>query len=313
MDRRSWTLLGILASLWGASYLFIKLGLEDFSPAMVVFLRTLLAALVLMPLALHRGALAGLRERWPAILLLAALQVAGPFLLITWGEEEISSSLAGILVASAPILTAFLAIWVDATEKPSAVGAAGIGIGIVGVAVLLGVDVGGDSAALVGGLAVLLASLGYAIGGFLIKSKMKDMQPIGVVTSTMLTSALLTLPLALLTFPTEAPHLKAVAAMAVLGAGGTGLAFVIFYTLIAELGPGKASIVAYIAPVFALFYGVAFLDEAFTLATVAGMSLILFGSWLAGEGTVPSSAREELRTGGAGPGPERPPAPEAAA
>lgn len=309
VNRRQWTLLGILAALWGASYLFIKLGLEDFSPAMVVFLRTFLAAIVLMPLALQRGALAGLRERWPAILMLGAIQVAGPFLLISWGEEEISSSLAGILVASAPILTALLAIWVDQSEKPNAVGALGIGIGIVGVAVLLGIDVGGDSAALVGGLAVLLASVGYAIGGFLIKSKMKDMQPIGVVTSTMLTSALLTLPLALITFPTEAPHLKAVAAMAVLGAGGTGIAFVIFYTLIADLGPSKASIVAYIAPVFALFYGVAFLHEAFTVATVLGMALILGGSWLAGEGKLPWGTR----TAAAGRAPERPPAPEAAA
>jgi drug/metabolite transporter (DMT)-like permease len=310
VGRRHWTLLGILASLWGASYLFIKLGLEDFSPAMVVFLRTLLAALVLLPLALHRKALAGLRERWSAIVVLAAIQVAGPFLLISWGEEEISSSLAGILVASAPIITAFLAIWVDHAERPSRVGTLGIGIGIVGVVLLLGVDVGGESAALLGGLAVLLASVGYAIGGFLIKSKMKDMQPIGVVTSTMATSALLTVPLVLVTFPTEAPHLKAVAAMAALGAGGTGVAFVIFYGLIADLGPSKASIVAYIAPVFALFYGVAFLDEAFTLATVAGMLLILGGSWLAGEGKLPRG----VRTGAAAPaGPERPPAPEAAA
>ena len=101
MDRRSWILLGLLASLWGASYLFIKIGLEDFSPAMVVFLRTLLAALVLAPLALHRGAMRGLRRLlWP-IVVLAAVQVAVPFLLISWGEEEISSSLAGILVASA--------------------------------------------------------------------------------------------------------------------------------------------------------------------------------------------------------------------
>lgn len=308
VNRRHWTLLGILAALWGASYLFIKLGLEDFSPAMVVFLRTMLAAIVLMPLALHRGALTGLRERWLGILMLAAIQVAGPFLLISWGEEEISSSLAGILVASAPILTALFAIWVDESEKPNATGALGIAIGIVGVALLLGVDVGGESAALVGGLAVLLASVGYAIGGFLIKLKMKDMQPIGVVTSTMLTSALLTLPLALITFPAEAPHLKAVTAMVVLGAGGTGIAFVIFYTLIADLGPSKASIVAYIAPVFALFYGVAFLDEAFTLVTVAGMGLILWGSWLASEGRPkPARTAAPARAG------EHPPAPEAAA
>ena len=291
VDRRAWILIALLASLWGASYLFIKLGLEDLSPAMVVFLRTLLAAAVLAPLALRRRAFAGLRELFWPVVLLAAVQVAGPFLLISWGEEEISSSLAGILVASAPILTALLATFVDHEERPTLVGAVGIVIGIVGVAVLLGVDVGGDSAALVGGLAVVLASLGYAIGGFFVKSRFRQIQPIGLVTATMLTSAVLALPLALATFPSEVPGAGALAAMAALGAGGTGIAFVIFYTLIADVGPARASVVAYVAPVFALFYGVAFLSEAFTAATVLGMVLILGGSWIAGQGQLPSRAR----------------------
>ncbi|MGH2837541.1 MAG: DMT family transporter [Thermoleophilaceae bacterium] len=293
VDRRSWTLLGFLAAIWGASYLFIKIGLEDFSPAMVVFLRTLLAAAVLAPLALARGAFAGLAARWWPVTVLAAVQVAGPFLLISWGEEEISSSLAGILVASAPILTALLAIFVDRDERPTRVGAIGIGIGIVGVALLLGVDVGGDSAALVGGLAVVLASLGYAIGGFYLKAHFKDTQPIGVVTSAMFASALLALPLALATFPADAPGAGPIAAMAALGAGGTGIAFVIFYTLIADVGPTKASIVAYVAPVFAVIYGVAFRDEPFTLGTVVGMALILGGSWIAAQGRLPG--REEAQ------------------
>ena len=292
VDRRSWTLLGFLASIWGASYLFIKIGLEDFSPAMVVFLRTLLAAAVLAPLAFARGALAGLAARWWPILVLAAVQVAGPFLLISWGEEEISSSLAGILVASAPILTALLAVFIDRNERPTRLGAIGIGIGIVGVALLLGVDVGGDSAALVGGLAVVLASLGYALGGFYLKAQFKQTQPIGVVTATMFASALLALPLTLATLPSEAPGAGPVAAMTALGAGGTGLAFVIFYTLIADVGPTKASIVAYVAPVFAVFYGVAFRDEPFTLGTVVGMALILGGSWIAGQGRLPGRTQE---------------------
>jgi drug/metabolite transporter (DMT)-like permease len=292
VDRRSWTLLGLLASIWGASYLFIKIGLEDFSPAMVVFLRTLLAAAVLAPLALARGALSGLARRWWPIVVLAAVQVAGPFLLISWGEEEISSSLAGILVASAPILTALLAVFVDRDERPTRLGAIGIGIGIVGVALLLGVDVGGDSAALVGGLAVVLASLGYALGGFYLKAKFRDTQPIGVATATMFASALLALPLALASLPSAAPGAGPIAAMAALGAGGTGLAFVIFYTLIADVGPTKASIVAYVAPVFAVFYGVAFRDEPFTLGTVVGMALILSGSWIAGQGRLPARTEE---------------------
>ncbi len=308
VDRRSWTLLGVLASVWGASYLFIKIGLEDFSPAMVVFLRTLLAALVLAPLAFQRGAMRGLRPLlWP-IVLLVAIQVAVPFLLISWGEEEISSSLAGILVASAPILTALLAVFIDHEERPSVTGGFGIGIGIVGVALLLGVDVGGDSAALVGGLAVVLASLGYAIGGFYLKARFKRTQPIGVVTATMFASALLVLPVALASFPSDAPGAGPIAAMAALGAGGTGIAFVIFYTLIADVGPAKASIVAYIAPVFAVIYGVAFRDEAFTLSTLVGMALILGGSWIAGQARAPAARRAGDRARLAPP-----PAPEAAA
>jgi drug/metabolite transporter (DMT)-like permease len=308
VDRRSWILLGLLAALWGASYLFIKIGLEDFSPAMVVFLRTLLAALVLAPLALHRGAMRGLRALFWPIVLLAAVQVAVPFLLISWGEEEISSSLAGILVASAPILTALLAPFIDHEERSSLAGGFGIGVGIVGVALLLGVDVGGDSAALVGGLAVVLASLGYALGGFYLKARFKQTQPIGVVTATMFASAVLSLPLALATFPGHTPDLGPVAAIAALGAGGTGIAFVMFYTLIADVGPAKASIVAYIAPVFAVIYGVAFRDEAFTLATLVGMALILGGSWIAGQSRAPSARAAADR-----PRPARPPAPEAAA
>ena len=294
MDRRSWTLLGLLASLWGASYLFIKIGLRDFSPAMVVFLRTLFAAVVLAPLALRRDALAGLRPLIGPIVFLAALQVAAPFLLISWGEEEISSSLAGILVASAPILTALLAVFIDQDERVSLAGAVGIAIGIVGVALLLGIDVGGDSAMLVGGLAVVLASLGYALGAFYLKARFKEAQPIGLTTATMLASAVLVLPLALISFPTETPGLGPLGAMAALGAGGTGIAFVIYYGLIGSVGPAKASIVAYIAPVFAVIYGVAFLDEAFTALTLLGMALILGGSWIAGQARAPASKRSDV-------------------
>src|SRR4051795_13632736 len=158
-----------LAALWGASYLFIKIGLDDLSPAGIVFTRTALAALVLLPFAIKRGGMAPLWRRAPALALLAAIQVAGPFLLISAGEQHIASSLAGILVAAAPIFTAILAIWIDKSERLSTPGVVGVAVGIVGVALLLGVDLGGSSAALIGGLMVVLASVGYAIGGFALK------------------------------------------------------------------------------------------------------------------------------------------------
>jgi drug/metabolite transporter (DMT)-like permease len=299
VTRRSWILLGILAAVWGASYLFIELGLEDLSPPMIVFARTALAALVLLCVAVRLGAMRGIRERLGAVAVLAAVQVAGPFLLISFGQERIASSLAGILVASAPIFTALLAVWVDQEERSHGLSLVGIGVGILGVALLLGVDAGGSGAALAGGLMVLLASLGYAIGGFYLKRRLADLPPVAVGAATLAATALMTAPLGLATAPSEAPGLGAVAAVAALGVAGTGIAFWIFYHLIATVGPAKASVVAYVAPGFAVVYGVTLLGESFTVATAAGLLLIVGGSWLAAEGRLPRRGRR-----GAGAVPE---------
>lgn len=300
MDRRSWLLLLLLASVWGASYLFIEIALEDFSPGMIVCLRLTLAALVLVPLAVRRDALVGLRPHALALALLALVQVAGPFMLITIGQEEITSSLAGILVASAPIFTAILAVWLDQEERTHGWRLAGIAAGIVGVALLLGVDLGGEGAALVGGLMVVLASLGYAFGAFMVKHRFTGVQPLGLVAAAMAASALLTAPLALASLPDQAPGLGPLAALLVLGVAGTGVAFAIFYWLIAEVGPTRAALVAYVAPGFAVLYGVLLLDERVTIGTFAGLALILSGSWVAGRGGVP-------RSGAAPVAPEVPP------
>ena len=289
MTRRAWIALLIVAALWGASYMFIKIGLRDLTPEGVVFLRTALAALILVPLALRRNALRGLGDRIPQIVLIAAVQAAGPFLLIALGEQHISSSLAGILVSCAPIFTAILAIWVDQEERLGRVGVIGIGIGIVGVALIVGVDTEGT--ALLGALAVILASFGYAIGGFWIKRNMQGVQAIGLVTAIMTASAVMTLPLALLSAPGTMPDAGPLLAVAALGFGGTGIAFVIFYGLIAEVGPSRASVVAYVAPGFTVLYGTLLLDERITLATIAGLVLIVGGSYMAAEGRLPTRRR----------------------
>lgn len=285
MNRRALALLLILAALWGSSYMFIKIGLEDdLSPAMIVFTRTLLGALALLPFALERGAFRGLRPLLAPVLVLAAIQVAGPFMLISYGEQHISSGLTGILVASAPIFTALLAPLFDTAERSTGTALAGIGIGILGVGLILGVDLGDASSALGGGLLVLAASAGYAVGGFMVKKSFSAHDAIGVVTSTMALSAIMSLPVAAATAPGAAPGGGTILAMLALGVGGTGIAFAIFYTLIAELGPARASLVAYIAPGFAVFYGVTLQGEELTLSTVAGLVLIVGGSWLAGRG-----------------------------
>jgi drug/metabolite transporter (DMT)-like permease len=289
VSRRAWLSLLALAALWGASYLFIKIALRDLSPEAVVFLRTALAALVLAPIALRRGAMDGLRARLPDVLVLAVIQVALPFLLISAGEQSISSSLTGILVAAAPIFTAMLAFWVDPDERLSRVGVAGTAIGIVGVAVLVGIDTGGS--ALWGALAVVLASFGYSVGAFYLKRRMRGVQPIGLVTATMGATAVMTLPLALLSAPDALPGSDSILAIVALGVGGTGIAFVLFYGLIADVGPTRSSLVAYISPGFAVLYGVTLLDERFTVVTAVGLVLIVGGSWLAAEGRMPARRR----------------------
>src|SRR5687768_15018269 len=236
--------------------MFIKIGLEDLSPAWVVFVRTALGALVLLPFALRRDGLRGMRPLLPLAVVLAAIQVAGPFLLISYGEQHISSGLAGILVASAPIFTALLAPLFDTAERSSGTALGGILIGLLGVGLILGVDLGDAGSALGGGLMVLAASAGYAIGGFMIKKSFSALDAIGLVTLTMSLSAFLSLPVAAATPPAAAPGGGTIAAMLALGIGGTGIAFAIFYTLIAQLGPARASLVAYIAPGFAVLYGV---------------------------------------------------------
>ncbi len=291
MTRRSWVLLLILASLWGASYMFIKVSLEDLSPAMIVFVRTVLAALVLVPLAVHRGGFRGLRAAAGTVLLLAIVQVTAPFMLISAGEQEISSSLTGILLSSTPLFTALLAIKLDDEERSSGWRALGLLGGFVGVALLIGVDLAGSEAALLGGLAVTLAGIGYALGGFIAKRSSTRLDPIALAAATMVVSPLLVAPFALTSAPAAMPGLVTVGAMVVLGLAGTGVAFAIFHTLIAEVGPARSSLVTYIAPVFSVAYGVALLDEPFTVGALIGLPLILGGSWLAAGGSVPRRRR----------------------
>jgi drug/metabolite transporter (DMT)-like permease len=285
-----------LAAIWGASYMFIKIAVRDLSPAMVAWSRIALAAIVLVALAASQGVLGEMRGRAPMLALLAAVQIAGPFLLISAGEVEISSSLAGILVTSTPLFTALLAIWVDHEERSQGLRLGGVLLGVVGVAVLLGVDLGGSGNELLGGLAVVLAGLGYAIGALLVKHRFSDVAPIGVAAWVMVASTAWLTPAAVVTFPASTPDLGPVASVGVLGVVGTGVAFAIFYRLLARVGPARTWVLTYLAPGFAVVYGATLLGETITVATLAGLALILAGSWLAAEGRLPTRRRVAAAT-----------------
>jgi drug/metabolite transporter (DMT)-like permease len=281
--------MSVLAALWGASYMFIKVSIDDVSPIVVVWVRLVLAALVLLPIAHSRGVLSALRPQLPVIAMLALVQVLAPFLLITFGEKHIPSSLAGILVASAPIFTALLAFRLDREELATGWRLVGVLVGIVGVGLLFGVDLTGDSAALLGGLMILLASFGYAIGPLQMKRRLQGVPPVATAAVTMTMAALVLTPAVPFVIPSHTPGLDTIGSLLLLGAAGTGFAFLVFYTLISEVGPGRATVVAYIAPGFSVVYGIVLLGERFTAGTAAGLVLILGGSWLAATGRITRS------------------------
>ncbi len=283
-------MMGGAAAVWGASYMFIKLALDDFSEGAIVCIRTALGAAVLLALAARWNALAPLRGVWRWQVPTALVQVAVPFLFITFGENHVDSQLAGILVSGAPIFTALLALAFVRAERVHGWGAVGIVVGMLGVVLLFGLDLSGSGDQVLGGLMILAAAFCYAVGAMLIKYKLPGVPPVAVAGGNMAIAALVTLPLFLASLPDHTPTVKSVSALVALGVAGTGIAFLWFYTLIAELGPARASVIAYISPGFSVAYGVILLGEPFSAGAVAGLALILAGSWLAVQGRLPAWA-----------------------
>ena len=284
--------MGVTAAVWGASYMFIKIALDDGVRApSIVFLRVVFGAIVLVPLALRSGGFAGIRAVRGWAFAVGMTQVALPFLLITYGERWIPSSLTAILVSAAAIFVVLLSPWLAQGDTLRGWGIVGIVLGMIGVAVLFGVDLGDDPNAVLGGFMVLLASVLYAVASIWVRTRLPGVAPIGIAASTMIAAAIATLPAAAAQPPEQMPSLGTWAALAALGTGGTGLAFLLYYTLIADIGVSRASVVAYLAPMFAVTYGALFLHEAISVGTVGGLILILTGSYAAVEGRPPWQRR----------------------
>jgi drug/metabolite transporter (DMT)-like permease len=283
MTPRQIGLLAALSAIWGGSYLLIKFALEDFSAPMIVWGRTALAALVLL-IALRgaaRGALADMRRRPLWAVGLAGVSVTVPFMLITFGEHEVPSGLTAVLISPAALFVALFAPFIDVTERIDRRQTVGLVVGMAGVALVVGVESIHSLGQFLGALAMIGAAACYALGGFVVKRRYGRLTSMQTSFVSLSTTSVLTLPVAAATAPTEAPGLGSVAALVALGAVGTALAFVIFYKLIAEVGAGRASLVSYLAPGVALFYGAVFRDEAITVAAIGGLVLILGGVALA--------------------------------
>jgi drug/metabolite transporter (DMT)-like permease len=285
MSPRGWVLFAAVSVVWGVPYLFIKLAVEDLSPGFVAWSRVALAALILLPIAWRTGALRGLPLRW--LTAFALFEITIPFPLIAFGEQRVSSSLAAILIAAVPLVIAFLALRFDRGEQPTRTRFIGMLIGLGGVVALVGIDIGGRGAELVGAAAVLAAAFGYACGPLIAKRHLDTGDPLGAVAGALGIASIMLLPLALGGLPSEAPSGDALASVIVLGVICTAFAFLIFFRLIGEIGPSRASIITYVNPVVALALGVAILGERVTAGVVVGLLLILAGSWLSTDGRLP--------------------------
>ncbi|MFI5845445.1 DMT family transporter [Catenuloplanes sp. NPDC051500] len=277
MNRRAWFLFLTVSVLWGMPYLLIKVAIEDLSPMAVVFGRLAIAALVLLPIAAARGLLTALRGRLPVVAALSLVHIVGPFLLITYGEVHISSSLTGLLIAIEPAVIALLML---RAEPLTPLRTAGLGLGFVGVAVLVGADLSGDRLGLLGAGMVLLATLGYGIATVMVQRRLGDVPPVALTAGTTAISSLVLLPFAVFALPSGDVRAVSWAALAGLGVLCTAAALLAFYGLIAAAGPSRAALVTYVNPVVAVLLGVVLLHEPIGLGTVAGFALIASGCWL---------------------------------
>jgi drug/metabolite transporter (DMT)-like permease len=287
VSPRGWALFAAISVIWGMPYLFIKLAVEEMSPSLVAWSRLAIAAAVLLPIAWKLGALRGLAARWRILALFAAVEMAIPWPLIGFGEVRISSSLTAILIAAVPLVVALIALRFDHSERPTRSRLVGMLVGFAGVAALVGIDIGGRAAELVGAGAILLAAVCYAIGPMIVKNRLSDVDPLGPVAASLGIGTVLVTPFAAVDLPDTTPSAEALASVAVLGLICSALAFLFFFRLITEVGPGRATIITYINPVVALALGVAILGESVTAGAVVGLLLILAGSWLATDGRLP--------------------------
>ncbi len=277
-----------MSLIWGVPYLLIRIAVRaGITAPDLAWGRVALAALVLLGFAWRTGRLRSLAGRWRWLVLYAVVEVAIPFPLIAAGEQRVSSSLAAIVIASVPLILAVLASRFDHAERPTRARAVGLMIGFGGVVLLMGVDVAGNASELLGSGMIMIAAVGYALGPMVIKHRLARLDPAATMGASLGIAALLLAPAAALDPPSAAPGVGALAAVAALGLLCTAAAFVIFMILIREAGTSRASVITYVNPVIAVGLGVSLLGEHPGAGAVAGLLLILAGSWLSTGGRTP--------------------------
>ena len=280
MSRRGWVLFLTMSVIWGVPYLLIKVAVGEVSPVVVVFARCVVGAAILLPWTIARGQVRPALRHWRALLLFTVLEMAMPWLLLSWAEQSLSSSLTGLLVATVPFAAALAARLAGEDERLTPVRIVGMVIGVVGIAALLGLDI--DGAQLWPILAVALVVVGYATGPLVVTRALPDVPGVAASALALAVTAVAYAPFAV-------PRLGEVAdasgealfSLVALGGLCTAVALALFFALIREVGPQRALVITFVNPAVAVLLGVWLLDEPFTLGIALGLPLVLAGCVLA--------------------------------
>ena len=278
MSRRGWALFIAMCLIWGIPYLLIKVAVSDISPVTLVFFRTTFGALLLLPLAAARGSLSSLLPHWRWIVAYTAVEVALPWFLVSDAELRLSSSLTGLLIAATPFVGVILGRLTGTADRFDARRLFGLVVGFVGVAALVGLNVSAHDLGAVGEIG--LVAVCYAVGPMIVSRRLSGVPSLGVVAVSLVLPAIAFAPLGLTHLPAAIPPPKVLLAIGLLGVVCTALAFVLFFALIAEVGPVRATVITYVNPAVALALGVTLLGEPFTIGAVVGFALILVGLFL---------------------------------
>jgi drug/metabolite transporter (DMT)-like permease len=288
MSARGWAAFAAVSVLWGIPYLFIRVAVDGgMPPIFLAWSRVTLAAVVLGAMAWRAGVLPTLRGRLRWVFVYGAIELAAPLPLIAAGERHVASSLAAIIVAAVPLIVAVLALWVEPSERVDRRRLAGLLIGFAGVIALVGIDVAGSGAELLGAGEILLAAAGYACGLLVLNRHLRNLDARATMAAALAFAAVALAPAAALSAGPRNPSAAALASLAVLVVFCTAAALLVYVLLVNEVGAGRAAVINYIVPVLAVGLGVAVLGERPGAGAIAGLLLILAGSWLATDGRLP--------------------------
>jgi drug/metabolite transporter (DMT)-like permease len=278
MTRKSWLIFAAMCVIWGIPYLLIRVAVRDVTPGVLVFARTAIGGLILLPLVLRAGGFGPVLRRWRPLIAFTVIEMAVPWWLLSDAETKLSSSMAGLLVAAVPLVGVLVGRLLGSDDRVQAMRMIGLLLGVVGVALLVGLDLGDIHIPAV--LEIAAVVIGYAVGPVILARKLSDLPSIPVVSASLLLTAIAYVPFVMLSPPHSLPA-EAIGSIVLLGTVCTALAFILFFALISSIGPARATVITYVNPAVAVLFGVTVLGEQFTLGMAVGFPLILAGSVLA--------------------------------